>query len=286
MRFKSYLLLIFCSFIMGVSVQATAAEKKGSAEREEDLKVIIEQTFLNEDRFDKVASMSAAQAIAKSERDLPIDLVVNRLRESIQSEESLKELMDPYSGFSDKEIHQLREIFENKAFLKYMDQSFPIIKSNMQVMDRLLNTIIHEDLKISETSAVESSESSDEENVEDSREISESDDSEILEITEDNFHTEVEESTKPVIIDVYAHWCRPCRDFASTFEAMHKKYHKKCRFAKVNSEEESLLVHFLKVSAYPTIVFIHKGKVISREVGNMPKEAFEEKIKDFLQDLE
>lgn len=289
MNFKSYFLTIVFTLLVGTCAHAEGFGKS-KVKREEDVRVILEKTLTGEEILNKVAPMYVAQALNKSGKNLPIEPIVGHLLEEMQTEESLKQFMKSYDQFSDKEIHQLREIHENKAFLKYMAQIAPIVNSNVQVMEQLLNKVIEENLETSETPVLESLDNSDEESPE-SIELEHTDtnheaDLEILEITKDNFHEEVEESTKPVIIDVYAQWCRPCRDFSSTFEELHQKYHQECRFAKVNSEEETLLVHFLKVSAYPTTVFIHNGKVVSLEVGNMPKEKLEAKIQKFLKDIE
>src|SRR4051812_14432871 len=72
----------------------------------------------------------------------------------------------------------------------------------------------------------------------------------ILEITKENFHEEIEISTKPVIIDVYATWCPPCVIFSETFEDLHQKYKNECIFAKVDGDQEALLKSYLKVAAY------------------------------------
>lgn len=284
MKFKYFLAILCTSLIVGIGVSAAEVENsKVLNNREEDLKVILDGSFLKEERFDKLASIYASQVIDKNDKKLPVELVVSRLRQAILTQESLKQLMQPYDVFSDDEIHQIRQFFENKVFVKYvMDQSFPIVKSNIQVMENLLTKIVQENIEISEKASeevVESSEGND-------QEINNQIEREIIELTEDNFHEEVEQSGKPIIVDVYANWCRPCRAFSSTFEDLHEKYKHECRFAKVNSENEALIVNFLKVSAYPTTVFIHKGKVVSREVGNMSKKDLEAKIQDFIQNLE
>lgn len=280
---KYYFFGMICSLV--AYVHGSESEQK-ELKREQDIKVILEQTFLKEDRFDKIAAMYVAQAIGKYEENIPVEPIVARLREAMQTKELLKQLMAPYREFSDQEIHQLREIFENETFLKYMEQSFPIIKSNMQVMDQALNSIVKEGVASSETKDLEKLENADLKKIDDSEEAESKDDADqkILEITKDNYHEEVEEYAKPVILDVYADWCRPCRDFSPTFEKLHQEYRQECRFGRVNSEE-SLLVHYLKISAYPSILFIHKGKIVSREVGNISKDKLEEKIQDFLKDI-
>jgi thioredoxin 1 len=277
MKFKLYF-LVFFSLIVSICLEARETEKpKIFSRREEDLNVILEQNFLREDRFDKIAAMYTAQAIDKSQKNLPLEPIVSCLRQSIQTNEIRQQLMQPYNVFSDEEIHQLRQIFETEAFIKYMELSLPIIKANMQVIDDLLDSIIQQSVEVSEVKSQDHTQIDNEYSQEDWN---------IIEVTKDNFHEEIEEAKKPAIIDVYAAWCRPCRHFAPIFETLHEKYKGKCRFGQINSDEETLLVNFLKVKAYPTTVLMYKGKVISRLVGYMPKEELEAKIQDFLQEIE
>jgi thioredoxin 1 len=251
------------------------AKNLDTLSREEDLKVILEKTFFKEDRFDKMAAVFLTQRVNSSENAIPLEILIDRLRQILQTKPMLKQLMVSYQSFSDEEIHELREIFENEVFDKYLEDSFLILESNMQVMDQVLNTMLQGQPKASQKSTQKM--------VEDFS--SKWTDAGILEITKENFHEEVEEFQQPVILEVYANWCRPCHEFTPIFENLYQKYKKVCRFGKVNSDEETLLMSFLKVKAYPTTVFLHKGKVISREVGNMSKEKLEAKIQDFLQNL-
>jgi thioredoxin 1 len=293
MKSKSYFFTALCCLLLGTGMQVLEAkEKEISINREEDLKVILNQTFLREDKFDKTAAMYLAQRINQMDHRIPVESIVSRMRQGMQSKEMMKQLMAPYSAFSDEEIHELREMFESEAFTKYTEQSFFIMQSNMRVMDQMLNTVLHQGFEVIEmpTKKRIPTFEADSQEIDDQEvkyyQSSKQSDSEILQITKDNYSEEVEESDKPVILDVYADWCRPCHAFAQTFEEIQEEYKDQCRFGRVNSDQENMLVTFLKVKKYPTTVFIYKGKVISREIGNMPKDKFEEKIKNFLKEIQ
>lgn len=275
MKSKSYLLTVVCSFVICFCVQNVEGKNLDhqSANREDDLKVIIEQTFLRDNQFDKAAvSLSLIrQGIDPSELTIPVEAIAARIDQEMQSEEIWDELADPYRSFSDEELSELRQIFEKESFLKYSTQSFSILKANMHVMDRVLNKVLEESVELSDVSVRKVH----------GIQTTIQPESEILKITKDNFHEEVEESEKPVIIDVFASWCRPCQSLAPIFESLHEKYQEHCRFGKVDSDEEEMLLSFLKIKVYPTILFMHKGKIISREEGSLSKEKFEKKIKEF-----
>lgn len=278
MKSKSYFLTVLCSLVIGFCAQGLEGKVFDNqlTNREDDLKVIVEQTFLRHDHFDKVAVSFITQRIDQSEHLVPIETILTRMHQEMQSGEILNQLAESYRSFSDEEIHELRQFFEKEFFVKYLEQSFSILKSNIRVMDQVLNKILEEedielfDVSVKEVHGIE-------------RDIQA--ETEILKITKDNFHEEVEEAEIPVILDIFASWCRPCQTLAPIFESLHEKYQEHCRFGKVDSDEEEMLLRFLKIDKYPTILFMYKGKIISREVGAMSQEKFEKKIKEFIENI-
>lgn len=178
--------------------------------------------------------------------------------------------MQPFHLFTDEEIHQIRQIYENEVFIKFNDQGFHISQLFFETLQKVLNTIIQQyGQQPSEDKA--------------SQEKSEGDKN--LELTQDNFQREVEQATQPVIIDAYANWCGPCRAFAPNFEAMHQKYQNSCKFAKINVDQQQQLVNHLKIKCFPTILFLYKGKILFQEEGFMTAQEFESKIEEFLKQI-
>ena len=227
MKSKSCFFIILCCLSLVLSVyKLEANSSKNSINREENLKDILEETFLKEEAFDQIATPHIAQKIDPYGHVVPVESIVNCLHEKMQSQEVLNQLMEGYESFSDEEIHELHAILENKTFLKYAERSFSIARSNMQVMDQTLNALLEEGIEINEPLKKKN------------QKLSATSHSEILSITKDNFHEEVEESEKPVILKVYADWCRPCQLFTSTFENFSKEYKDQCRFGKIDSQKE------------------------------------------------
>ncbi len=97
-------------------------------------------------------------------------------------------------------------------------------------------------------------------------------------ITSQNFDTEIKNSDKPIIIDVYATWCGPCQYMAPVFEELSKEMGDKYKFAKLNIDEERDLAVKYNVSSIPTFIFIKNGEVVGREMGFMEKETLKSKI--------
>jgi len=100
-------------------------------------------------------------------------------------------------------------------------------------------------------------------------------------LTSQNYESIVTNSTKPVIIDVFAVWCGPCQYMAPIFEELSKELGDKYIFAKVNIDEERELGVKFNVSSIPTFLFIKNNKVIGRELGFMEKETVKTKIEEY-----
>ena len=103
-----------------------------------------------------------------------------------------------------------------------------------------------------------------------------------IDITKENFEEEIEKSTKPVILDIYATWCGPCQQMEPIFAQLEKELGDKYKFAKLNVDQSRDLAIKYSVSSIPTILFIKDGNVINRETGYKSKSDLEEKIKTFL----
>jgi len=102
----------------------------------------------------------------------------------------------------------------------------------------------------------------------------------IISITRHNFKTEIEESTKPVIIEVYATWCGPCQHMAPYFEELAETYGNTYTFAKLNVDEARDIAQEYQVQSVPTFLFLKDGKLTDSIMGYRSKQDLENKIKE------
>ena len=93
---------------------------------------------------------------------------------------------------------------------------------------------------------------------------------ETLHINETNFHTEVLNSEKPVLLDFYAPWCGPCRMVAPILEEIAGE-NPHIKVGKVNVDTEEALARQFRTYTIPTLVVMKNGVVTQQVVGARSK---------------
>jgi len=91
-----------------------------------------------------------------------------------------------------------------------------------------------------------------------------------LNINKNNFHQEVMESEKPVLLDFWAPWCGPCRMVVPLVEEIAKE-RGDIKVGKINVDEEPELASQFRVISIPTLVVMKEGKIVNQALGARPK---------------
>jgi len=89
-------------------------------------------------------------------------------------------------------------------------------------------------------------------------------------VTDQSFATEVLGFPRPVLVDLWAAWCAPCRMIAPTLEEIAGEMMGRVRIAKLNVDENPGTHAALRVSGIPTLVMFKDGHEIDRMVGALP----------------
>jgi thioredoxin 1 len=96
-------------------------------------------------------------------------------------------------------------------------------------------------------------------------------------ITAENIEQVITENAI-VILDFWASWCGPCRNFAPTFEAA-SEAHSDIFFGKIDTQAEQALAGQLQIRSIPTLMVFRDGIRIFNQAGALPAPAFEDLIK-------
>jgi thioredoxin 2 len=91
----------------------------------------------------------------------------------------------------------------------------------------------------------------------------------VIELTAANVATILNHNEIPVLVDCWAPWCGPCRNFAPIFEQAAQQLEPKIRLAKLNTEDQQQVAGRWQIRSIPTLILFKAGKELSRVSGAM-----------------
>lgn len=97
-----------------------------------------------------------------------------------------------------------------------------------------------------------------------------------VELTTENFESTVT-GEGITLVDWWAGWCGPCKQFAPVFEAASDQ-HEDITFAKIDTEAQQQLAAMAQISSIPTLMAFRDGVLVFNQPGALPKEALDEVI--------
>jgi len=104
----------------------------------------------------------------------------------------------------------------------------------------------------------------------------------VTEVTDQNFEEEVIKSTLPVLVDLWAPWCGPCRMVAPVIDKLAESYNGRFKFCRLNVDQNPRTAGSYHVMSIPTLLFIKDGKVADTVIGAVPEQTLQPKIEALL----
>ena len=99
----------------------------------------------------------------------------------------------------------------------------------------------------------------------------------LVNLTEANFNEHIE-NNDIVILDFWAPWCGPCKQFGPIFEKVAEEY-PDILFGKINTEEEQGLAGYFQIQSIPTVIVLREKIGIFQQPGMLPEEGLKDIIK-------
>lgn len=85
-------------------------------------------------------------------------------------------------------------------------------------------------------------------------------------ITDQNFDSELQKATTPVLIDFFATWCGPCQTIAPIVKEVAEENKGKLLVAKANIDECTELVSRFNIMSIPTLIIFNKDKEVVKQI--------------------
>jgi thioredoxin 2 len=88
-----------------------------------------------------------------------------------------------------------------------------------------------------------------------------------LKLNDETFQRTIAESQIPVLTDVYADWCKPCKIIAPAVDELARKYLGRLLVTKLDGDHSPQTVASLGIRGYPTVMLFDRGKEAARQTG-------------------
>ena len=82
-----------------------------------------------------------------------------------------------------------------------------------------------------------------------------------------------------MVVDFWAPWCGPCQYVSPIVEELARDYAGKVAFGKLNVDDNPMISTQFRVMSIPTIMFFKKGRLVDMQIGAVPKQFLDQKIK-------
>lgn len=108
--------------------------------------------------------------------------------------------------------------------------------------------------------------------------------SKTIEITDQNFDDLVMASEFPVLLDIWAPWCGPCRTIGPIVDELAEDFEGRALIGKVNVDSNPKISAMFKIKSIPTLLFLQKDELVERFAGLVPKPNLAEILEELIEE--
>lgn len=100
----------------------------------------------------------------------------------------------------------------------------------------------------------------------------------VIDVSDQTFENEVIKSELPVLLDLWAPWCGPCRMVAPVIDGLAGKYDGRVKFCRLNVDENPQTAAKYRIMSIPTLMFFKNGQVADTVIGAVPERILQPKV--------
>ncbi|NJC74248.1 thioredoxin [Planosporangium thailandense] len=104
----------------------------------------------------------------------------------------------------------------------------------------------------------------------------------VTDADDDTFAEIAEQATIPVVVDMWAVWCGPCRMVSPALETVARELAGRVKLVKVDVDKAPKLAQRFTIQAVPTLILMRNGQVIARQAGAAPAAALRKWVEESL----